>query len=54
MIELISGLEEKDLVVVKDITSAKRFGQGSDSLAWFRWIGPGEDALTGEWMEECE
>ena len=47
-------LEEKDLVVVKDITSAKRFGQGSDSLAWFWRIGPGEDQLTGEWMEECE
>ena len=47
-------LEEKDLVVVKDITSAKRFGQGSDRLAWFWRIGPGEDALTGEWMEECE
>ena len=26
-------LEQKDLVVVKDITSAKRFGQGSDSYA---------------------
>jgi hypothetical protein len=47
-------LEEKDLVVVKDITSAKRFGQGSDALAWFWRIGPGGDALTGEWMEECE
>ena len=47
-------LEEKNLVVVKDITSAKRFGQGSDSLAWFWRIGPGEDQLTGEWMEECE
>jgi hypothetical protein len=47
-------LEEKDLVVVKDITSAKRFGQGSDSLAWFWRIGPQEDSLTGEWMEECE
>jgi hypothetical protein len=47
-------LEEKDLVVVKDITSAKRFGQGSDRLAWFWRIGPGEDSLTGEWMEECE
>jgi hypothetical protein len=47
-------LEDKDLVVVKDITSAKRFGQGSDSLAWFWQIGPGEEALTGEWMEECK
>jgi hypothetical protein len=47
-------LEVKDLVVVKDITSAKRFGQGSDRLAWFWRIGPGEDSLTGEWMEECE
>lgn len=47
-------LEQKDLVVVKDISKAKRFGQGSDSLAWFWRIGPGEDALTGEWMEECE
>lgn len=47
-------LDQKDLVVVKDITKAKRFGQGSDSLAWFWRIGPGEDSLTGEWMEECE
>jgi hypothetical protein len=47
-------LEQKDLVVVKDISKAKRFGQGSDSLAWFWRIGPGEEALTGEWMEECE
>jgi hypothetical protein len=47
-------LEEKDLVVVKDITNAKRFGQGSDSLAWFWRVGPNQDALTGEWMEECE
>ena len=47
-------LEEKDLVVVKDITNAKRFGQGSDRLAWFWRIGPSRDLLTGEWMEECE
>jgi hypothetical protein len=47
-------LNQKDLVVVKDISNAKRFGQGSDSLAWFWRIGPSKDALTGEWMEECE
>jgi hypothetical protein len=47
-------LEEKHLVVVKDITKAKRFGQGNDHLAWFWHIGPSKDALTGEWMEECE
>jgi hypothetical protein len=47
-------LEEKDLVVIKDITKAKRFGQGSQSLSWFWRIGPSEDELTGEWMEECE
>lgn len=47
-------LEQKDLVVVKDITMAKRFGQGSDRLAWFWRIGPSEDALTGQWMEECK
>lgn len=46
-------LEGKDLVVVKDISKAKRFGQGSDSLAWFWRIGPTEDEITGEWMEEC-
>ena len=28
-------LEGKDLVMVKDITIAKRYGQGSNSLAWF-------------------
>ena len=43
-------LEDKDLVVIKDITKAKHFGQGSDSLAWFWRIGPSEDELTGEWM----
>jgi hypothetical protein len=47
-------LNQNDLVVVKDITMAKRFGQGSDRLAWFWRIGPSEDAITGEWMEECE
>lgn len=47
-------LDEKDLVVVKDITQAKRYGQGSDNLAWFWRIGPSKDALTGEWMEECK
>jgi hypothetical protein len=47
-------LNQMDLVVVKDISNAKRFGQGSDSLAWFWRIGPGKDSLTGEWMEECE
>lgn len=47
-------LEGKDLVVVKDITKAKRFGQGSHALAWFWRIGPSEDELTGEWMEECK
>ena len=47
-------LEDQDLVVVKDITKAKRFGQGSDGLAWFWRIGPSKDELTGEWMEECE
>jgi hypothetical protein len=33
---------------------AKCFGQGSDSLAWFWCIGPNQDALTGEWLEECK
>jgi hypothetical protein len=47
-------LERTDLVVVKDIAMAKRFGQGSDSLAWFWRIGPSKDSLTGEWMEECK
>ena len=47
-------LEDKDLVVVKDITMAKRFSQGSDRLAWFWRIGPSKDAMTGEWMQECE
>jgi hypothetical protein len=47
-------LEEKDLVVVKDITNAKRFGQGSETLAWFWRIGPSKDSVTGEWMGECE
>jgi len=51
---LYQKLDQQDLVVVKDITAAKRFGQGSDSLAWFWRIGPDEDALTGEWMEECK
>ena len=47
-------LEEKDLVVVKDITNSKRFGQGSETLAWFWRIGPSKDSMTGEWMQECE
>jgi hypothetical protein len=47
-------LEEKDLVVVKDITNAKRFGQGSESLAWFWRIGPSGDSVTEDWMQECE
>jgi hypothetical protein len=47
-------LDQKDLVVVKDITKAKRFGQGRDKLAWFWHLRLSEDALTGEWMEECE
>jgi hypothetical protein len=47
-------LNEKDLVTVKDITMAKRFGQGSDTLAWFWRIGPSHDTLTGKWMEECK
>ena len=47
-------LEEKDLVVVKDITMAKRFGQGSESLAWFWRIGPSKDSVTEDWMQECE
>lgn len=46
-------LEGGDLVVVKDITMAKRFGQGRDALAWFWRIGPREDEITGEWMQEC-
>ena len=44
----------KDLVTVKDITMAKCFGQGSDCLAWFWCIEPNQDALTGEWLEECK
>ena len=51
---LYQKLEEKDLVVVKDITMAKRFGQGSDCLAWFWRIGPSNGSLTEKWMEECE
>jgi hypothetical protein len=53
-LDIYQKLEAKDLVVVKDITKAKRFGQGSDSLAWFWRIGPSEDKLMGEWMEECK
>ena len=52
-LEIYQKLNQTDLVVVKDISMAKRFGQGSDSLAWFWRIGPSKDALTGEWMEEC-
>ena len=47
-------LQDKDLVIVKDIMMAKRFGQGSETLAWFWRIGPSKDSMTGEWMEECE
>jgi hypothetical protein len=46
-------LTQSDLVVVKDISMAKRFGQGSDTLSWFWRIGPSKEALTDEWMEEC-
>ena len=47
-------LEEKDLVIVKDITNAKRFGQGSETLAWFWRIRPSKYSVTGERIEECE
>ena len=53
-LEVYQKLSEKDLVVVKDITMVNHFGQGSDTLAWFWRIGPSEDKLTGEWMEEYE
>jgi hypothetical protein len=52
--EIYQKLEQKDLVVVKDITKVKRYGQGSYSLAWFWRIGPSQNELTGQWMEECE
>jgi hypothetical protein len=52
--EVYQKLEEKDLVIVKDITKSKRFGQGSYALAWFWRIGPSEGSETGEWMEKCE
>lgn len=51
---LYQTLEERHLVVVKDITNAKRFGQGSETLAWFWRIGPSKNLMTGQWMEECE
>jgi hypothetical protein len=51
---LYQALEEKHLVVVKDITNAKRFGQGSETLAWFWRIGPSKNSMTGQWMEECK
>ena len=47
-------LNDKDLKTVKDVTMAKRYGQGNDTLAWFWHIGPSQDSLTGEWMEECK
>jgi hypothetical protein len=47
-------LNVSDLKTVKDITMAKRYGQGSDALAWFWRIGPSEDSITGEWMQECK
>ena len=53
-LEVYQRLDQKHLVVVKDITMEKQYGQGSDGLAWFWRIGPNEDSLTGEWMEECE
>jgi hypothetical protein len=52
-LDIYQKLDQKHLVVVKDIIQAKRYGQGSDGLAWFWHIGPNEDSLTGEWMEEC-
>ena len=53
-LSIYQKLKVRDLVVVKDITKAKRFGQGSDSLSWFWRIGPSQDSITGEWMEECK
>jgi len=47
-------LKDTDLKTVKDITKAKRYGQGSDALAWFWRIGPSQDSLTGDWMKECK
>src|SRR5271168_3269955 len=47
-------LEQKDQVVVKDISKVKWFGQGNDSLAWFWQIRPSKDLLTRKWMEEGE
>jgi hypothetical protein len=47
-------LKDTDLKTVKDITMVKRYGQGSDALAWFWRIGPGQDSLTGDWMKECK
>jgi hypothetical protein len=47
-------LVERDLVVVKDITMAKRFGQGSESVAWIWRIGPAQGSVSEKWMEECE
>ena len=41
-------------MIVKDITMGKHFGQGNDTLAWFWCIGPSQEELTGEWMEECK
>ena len=45
---LSQKLDVKDLVTVKDITMAKHFGEGSGHIR------PNQDALTGEWLEECE
>lgn len=42
------------LSVNKEVTEENRFGQGSDSLAWFWRLNASSDGQLGTWMDECE
>ncbi|KIK78660.1 hypothetical protein PAXRUDRAFT_49167, partial [Paxillus rubicundulus Ve08.2h10] len=52
MLATYKVISASDLLVNKDMTEENRFGQGTDSLAWFwRMEGAGVDS-SGTWMEE--
>jgi hypothetical protein len=48
-------LEKKDLTMNSDVVEENRFGQRSDTLAWFWRIGhPTERDKNVDWMQECK
>jgi hypothetical protein len=51
-LDTLQDITDDDMMVAGDLTDERRFGQRSDMLPWFWWIG-NMDGSDGPQMQEC-